>query len=44
MANENGPALVIDNREPTGLDPLPDLVINAEIELTLGAAVNVTNR
>ena len=44
MANENGPALVIDNREPTGLDPLADLVINAEIGPTLGAAVKVSNR
>ena len=31
LATESGAALVIVNREPTGLDDLADLVINAEI-------------
>jgi NAD-dependent deacetylase len=39
LAKENGAALVIVNREPTGLDDLADLVINAEIGPTLDAAV-----
>ena len=39
-AKESGAALVIINREPTGLDDLTDLVINAEIGPTLDAAVN----
>ncbi len=37
---QSGAALVIINREPTGLDALADLVINAEIGPTLGAALN----
>ena len=40
LAKESGAALVIVNREPTGLDDLADLVINAEIGPTLDAAVN----
>ena len=40
LAKESGAALVIVNREPTDLDDLADLVINAEIGLTLDAAVN----
>ena len=42
-AKENGAALVIINREPTDLDDLADLVINAEIGPTLDAAVNGLN-
>ena len=40
---ESGAALVIVNREPTDLDDLADLVINAEIGPTLDAAVNGSN-
>jgi NAD-dependent deacetylase len=40
LAKENGAGLVIINREPTGLDALADLVINAEIGPTLGAALD----
>ncbi len=40
LAKESGAGLVIINREPTGLDALADLVINAEIGATLGAALN----
>ncbi len=40
LAKENGARLVIVNREPTGLDALADLVINAEIGATLGTALN----
>ncbi len=40
LAKESGAALVIVNREPTNLDELADLVINAEIGPTLDAAVN----
>ncbi len=43
LAKESGAALVIVNREPTGLDDLADLVINAEIGPTLDAAVNRSN-
>ncbi len=43
LAKERGAALVIVNREPTGLDDLADLVINAEIGPTLDAAVNGPN-
>jgi NAD-dependent deacetylase len=32
---------VIVNREPTGLDPIADLVLNRGIGETLGAAVGV---
>ena len=43
LTKENGAALVIINREPTNLDDLADLVINAEIGPTLDAAVNGSN-
>ncbi len=39
---ESGAALVIVNREPTSLDYLADLVINAEIGPRLGAAVDTS--
>jgi NAD-dependent protein deacetylase/lipoamidase len=39
MAKRNGARLAIVNREPTDLDSLADLVLNAEIGDTLGAAV-----
>jgi NAD-dependent deacetylase len=38
LAKRNGATLVIVNREPTDLDHLADLVINAEIGDTLGSA------
>lgn len=38
LAKRNGATLVILNREPTDLDPIADLVINAEIGDTLAAA------
>ncbi len=41
LAKESGAGLVIINREPTGLDALADLVINAEIGATLGAALDL---
>ena len=41
LAKDGGAGLVIINREPTGLDALADLVINAEIGPTLGAALNL---
>ncbi len=40
LAKESGAGLVIINREPTGLDALADLVINAEIGPTLGAGLS----
>ena len=40
LAKESRAGLVIINREPTGLDDMADLVIHAEIGLTLDAAVN----
>ena len=40
---KSGATLVIVNREPTHLDDLADLVINAEIGPTLDAAVNWSN-
>ncbi len=43
LAKENRATLVIVNREPTDLDDLADLVINAEIGPTLDAAVNGSN-
>ncbi len=43
LAKESGADLVIVNREPTGIDDLADLVINAEIGPTLDAAVNRSN-
>ncbi len=39
MAKRGGAALVILNREPTDLDAIADLVINAEIGDTLGTVV-----
>jgi NAD-dependent deacetylase len=41
LAKRNGAMLVIVNREPTGLDPIADLVLNRSIGETLGAAVGV---
>ena len=41
LAKQNGARLVIINREPTDLDGLADLVINAEIGATLGDAVGI---
>ena len=41
LAKRNGAALVIVNRERTGLDAIADLVINAAIGETLGEAVGV---
>jgi len=41
LAKRNGAALVIVNREPTGLDPIADLVLNRAIGETLGTAVGV---
>ncbi|MHA1569054.1 MAG: SIR2 family NAD-dependent protein deacylase [Alphaproteobacteria bacterium] len=41
MAKENGAKLVILNREPTDMDTIADLVINAEIGPTLGPAVGM---
>jgi NAD-dependent protein deacetylase/lipoamidase len=39
LAKRNGAILVIVNREPTGLDPIADLVVNRSIGETLGTAV-----
>lgn len=41
IAKRNGSRLVILNREPTDLDDIADLVVNAEIGTTLGRAVGV---
>ncbi|MBV9251499.1 MAG: NAD-dependent deacylase [Acetobacteraceae bacterium] len=41
LAKRNGARLVIINREPTGLDPIADLVLNRAIGETLGAVVGV---
>ena len=41
LAKRNGATLVIVNREPTGLDPIADLVLNRAIGETLGTAVGV---
>ena len=41
LAKRNGAALVIVNREPTGLDQIADLVLHRAIGETLGAAVGV---
>ena len=41
LAKQNGAALVIVNREPTGLDHLADLVLHAPIGDTMGGAVGV---
>jgi NAD-dependent deacetylase len=39
LARQNGARLVIVNREPTPLDDIADVVVNAEIGPTLGEAV-----
>jgi NAD-dependent deacetylase len=41
LAKRNGATLVIVNREPTGLNPTADLVLNRAIGETLGAAVGI---
>ncbi len=41
LAKRNGAALVIINREPTGLDDLADLVLHRPIGDAMGAAVGV---
>jgi NAD-dependent deacetylase len=41
LAKRNGAALVIVNRDPTGLDDIADLVLNRAIGETLGEAVGV---
>jgi NAD-dependent deacetylase len=41
LAKRNGATLVIVNREPTGLDPIADLVLNRSIGETLGTAVGI---
>ena len=41
LAKQSGARLVIVNREPTDLDDIADLVVNAEIGPTLGAAIGV---
>lgn len=41
LAKRNGAALVIINRDPTGLDDIADLVLNRAIGETLGDAVGV---
>jgi NAD-dependent deacetylase len=41
LAKRNGAALVIINREPTGLDRIADLVLHEPIGDTMGAAVGV---
>jgi NAD-dependent deacetylase len=41
LAKRNGAALVIVNREPTGLDGAADLVLNRSIGETLGTAAGV---
>jgi NAD-dependent deacetylase len=41
LAKRNGATLVIVNREPTGLDPIADLVLHRTIGETLGVAVGV---
>jgi NAD-dependent deacetylase len=41
LAKRNGASLVIVNREPTGLDPIADLVLNRAIGETLGEAIGV---
>ncbi len=41
LAKRNGAHLAIVNREPTGLDAIADLVVNAEIGVVLGTAVGV---
>src|ERR1700726_3739893 len=41
LAKRNGATLVVINREPTGLDPVADLVLNRAIGETLRTAVGV---
>ena len=41
IAKEHGARLVIINRDPTPLDPIADLVLNAEIGPTLAAAADL---
>ncbi len=41
LAKRYGATLVIVNREPTGLDPIADLVLHRAIGETLGAAVGI---
>ena len=41
LAKRNGAALVIVNREPTGLDPIADLVLHRPIGETLGTATGI---
>jgi NAD-dependent deacetylase len=41
LAKRYGATLIIINREPTGLDPIADLVLHRAIGKTLGAAVGV---
>ena len=41
VAKENGATLVILNRDPTELDGIADLVLNAEIGPTLSRVVGV---
>jgi NAD-dependent deacetylase len=41
LAKRNGAVLVIVNRDPTGLDPIADLVLNQAIGETLGEAVGI---
>jgi NAD-dependent deacetylase len=41
LAKRHGAALVIVNREPTGLDAIANLVLHRAIGETLGAAVGV---
>ena len=41
ITRANGAALVIVNREPTGLDHIADLVLHAPIGDTMGGAVGV---
>jgi NAD-dependent deacetylase len=41
LAKRNGAALVIVNREATGLDPIADLVLNRAIGETLGEAIGI---
>jgi NAD-dependent deacetylase len=41
LAKRNGAALVIVNREPTGLDPIADLVLRRPIGDTFGSAIGI---
>ena len=43
LAKRNGARLVIINREPTELDDIADLVVNAELGPTLSAAVGLND-